>query len=236
MIPGNELSSETVPRDFAYEPVQRTSLLVDYEMGGVALNDPSQGMLVRLWTAEVRFGSRIYILAEGVEESLQYIATAIITEINFTFDQNMRPFIAMVEGGVAKFLWFDPVESQQVKTELPAFSRDPRCSLDDKRSFALSTSDIILAYVRNNNLYFRLQRDRYLVEYLLKEGVIGSLLFIGMNEGQRFQFEFGIRMTYQEFLDSRTGNGEPVDLIPEELNSEVSLVGDSTVWEPIEEE
>ena len=51
-LPAGGLSSSVVAADLL-EPDnwRRPSLLVDYELGGVALNDPSQGLQVQPWVA-----------------------------------------------------------------------------------------------------------------------------------------------------------------------------------------
>ncbi|MNV87345.1 hypothetical protein D3C71_1814610 [compost metagenome] len=90
--------------------------------------------------------------------------------------------------GVPKFRWYDPIATGYVTTELPAGCVNPRVSLDDKRSEYAPSSDVILAYVRAGNLYYRQQRDRYTVEYLWQTGVPAGLVKIGMNRLLRFQF------------------------------------------------
>jgi hypothetical protein len=64
--------------------------------------------------------------------------------------------------------------------------------LDDKRPLQNAVSDVILAYTRSGNLYFRAQRDRYLVEYPLATAVTGTLDKVGMNTVNRLQFEFRV--------------------------------------------
>jgi hypothetical protein len=42
--------------------------------------------------------------------------------------------------------------------------------------------------MRGTSLYYRQQRDRYEVEYLLKTGLNAKLVRVGMNKGYRLQF------------------------------------------------
>lgn len=91
-----------------------------------------------------------------------------ITELDFTFDQNMNPCIVYVSDGISKMYWYSPVEEEQVTTVWEGIY-SPRISLDDKRKSRIPYSDIIFAYMRDNNLYYRLQRERYITEHLIKE-------------------------------------------------------------------
>jgi len=194
VIPLNKLSSVPVYAPYLTpDNVERPSALVDYEMGGIALNDPSQGLQVLIWT--VRYDpaiGHVSIFAPGVIETTIFIEFG-ITSLSLAFDQNMRPFVAFVQNGTAKFFWFDTVLGNTTITELPGDARCPQCCMDDKRDMQSSQgdNDIILAYVRGTGLYYRQQRDRYEIERLLQDPIPGTnLLKVGMNEGRRLQFEF----------------------------------------------
>jgi hypothetical protein len=160
-------------------------------MGGVALNDPSQGMLVKVWTLTLD-GDDVVVSAADVSPVVLFTQSG-ITELSLAFDQNMRPTVAFVAGGQATIWWFDSVEGDQVFTNLPSGSLNPRVTLDDKRAMQIQAgvTDVILAYIRSNNLYFRAQRDRYLIEYLLAAGVNRTLRKVAMNDKLRLQFEMG---------------------------------------------
>src|SRR5690606_25942974 len=75
-------------------------------------------------------------------------------------------------------------------TTLPARSKSPRAVLDDKRSHQISVSDIIIAYIRDNNLYARIQRDRYEIEYQLISTLDPDAILdqIGMGTNWRLHF------------------------------------------------
>lgn len=187
------LSSTPVPADF-YSPddIERPNPLEDYEMGGIALSDPSGGLQDRIWTCTVDSNGRFFLSAPGVAEVHVFTAAG-TTDVNFTFDQNMRPFFAYTQNRRAKIRWYDTVAGGNVITELSDGDTYLRCCLDDKRQNATSqgNNDIILAYVRAGKLYYRQQRDRFEVEYLLAETIPGKILTrIGMAKNYRLQFEF----------------------------------------------
>lgn len=187
MIPNNSLSSLPIVAPYLEKYNDPRAPLVDYEMGGVALSDPSQGLFVKVWTAYVE-GINVMIKADDVAPSLLFSAPN-ISELSLAFDQNMRPAIAYMQGGASFLWWFDTTIPGNDTIAFGSDTKFPKITLDDKRTEALPFSDIILAYIKNNNLYFRAQRDRFLDEYLLKTDVNGRLLTIGMAKNNRLKFK-----------------------------------------------
>ena len=95
MIPEDRRSTVDMPSRFIVP--ERKSPYVDYEWGGVALNDPSQGLMVKVWTA--RYDPRsaaLYLSAPGVDQFLLFGRPG-ISEIGLAFDQNMNPFVCFVQ-------------------------------------------------------------------------------------------------------------------------------------------
>ncbi len=186
MLPDNVLSSAPVNAAFSGARALPVTRLVDYEDGGVAIQDPSQGSQYQRWRGRL-LGNEIILDAPEVEPFAVY-SGADITEFSFTFDQNMRPAIAFVQNGVAKLRWFDSQAGQQVITDIGAGVITPRVTLDDKRFTQSANSDIILSYVRDGGLYYRQQRDRFTIERLLDAGPHKGLIKIGMGSNLRLQF------------------------------------------------
>lgn len=192
MLPQNRLSSVPATADLLAPDASAGALLTDWEMGGVALNDPTQGIAVRPW--------RCYLAANGLDVCVQsdpdlpqvIFSQAGILSLSFCFDQNMRPCV-VYETVAGTFLrWFDSSAGAYVTTPWGTSYRNARVALDDKRptQFALR-SDIIFAYIRSGNLCYRQQRDRFTVERVLQTGISGKtrLVNMGMNKGLRFQFD-----------------------------------------------
>lgn len=197
MLPDSVLSSTTLSGSFLFPRNRRRSALVDYEYGGVNLNDPSQGLKVKTWRCIYEDGNFI-LSAAGVQPTTVYSRPG-VTELSFTFDQNMNPFLAFTDSYGSFYYWYDTLSATYVLSQLPQGSISPRCCLDDKRDMQSAVSDIILAYTRGDSLYVRVQRDRYETEYELTSALpkTGVLDQIGMNEVWRFQFGFreGERIT-----------------------------------------
>lgn len=185
MIPNSRLIDDIVDTEFISPRDRKYKSNVSYEIGGVALSDTSNGLLSHVWKACID-GNQIYIKRDDLEQQELILADENITEIDFTFDQNMRPCVCYVSNGQAKLYWFD-TQSNDYQTTIFENIKNPRLSLDDKRVFNVENSDIIFAYIKDNTLYYRQQRDRFGIEYLLKEG-IQSLRKIGMGKENRFLF------------------------------------------------
>lgn len=188
MLPAQSLSTTTIQAPFLYPDNLPIGPLKDYELGGIALNDPSQGLQVQVWTAFVD-GDDIMIQAGESPPEVLFTAAG-TTEVALAFDQNMRPTVGFTQNGVPKLRWFDTVPSEQVIDEFPTVD-NIRLGMDDKRVTQEQANDIIMAYTRDGGLYFRAQRDRFTIEYPLTTSLPpGRLLRVGMNEVNRFQFQF----------------------------------------------
>lgn len=187
MLPDHVLSTQAIPAQFRFPRNIPKRPLIAYEYGGVALDDSSQGLRVKVWKGEYIDG-QIILSADGVAPTA-VLNVANVADFDFTFDQNMRVAIAYeLVGGGSRFYWFDNTVPGYVTLDLGS-AVTPRCAMDDNRDSQTSRSDIILAYIRNGTLYFREQRDRYTVEYELLAQAGPALIQIGMNRIWRFQFQ-----------------------------------------------
>lgn len=186
MMPDNVLSTEPVVGRFVGARALAVTNFIDYEDGGVAVNDTSQGHTFQIWRARL-IRERVMLGAPNTPEFVLYEGAG-ITEISFAFDQLMRPVLAFMQAGQPKILWYDSSVPGQVVTNLPAGTITPRVILDDKRVTQAQASDVILAYVRSGNLYFCQQRERFTVERLLATGLESGILRIGFSNRLRLQF------------------------------------------------
>ena len=218
-------SSPSIPSAFEYSLFSGFTVTdtEDYELGGVAIQDPSQGYYVKIWRGRISHGGRYLLIgSEDTPDTMWYDSGGFgrLTEVSLAFDQNMRPILAFVEAGVAKFQWYDTAIEQQVVTTLDSDVRNPRVSMDEKRADFGTTNDVILSYLRGQNLYVRVGRDRYTVEYLIQSGIPEDyfLYKTGMNLGLRFQWEFRKPWDEQTLLNNYLANAaDPTtDISPDE--------------------
>lgn len=195
MLPDNGQLSTTAFVSAFVDPVKTPGdFLIDYERGGIALNDPSQGLLVQLWTLKVERDPVVItqwnFYVESPANGRQFLfAAANVKEASLSFDQNMRPFVVYLENTTTKMWWYDPTIPGQTITTLGTDLRTPRCTMDERREWHTAISDIVLGYVRAGNLCVRYQRERYQTEHVLKPvGPTAELVCVGINAGGRLQF------------------------------------------------
>ena len=164
MIPGKIVSSDNL----IMSPKDKTQNLKEsWDVGGIALMDSTRGLFYQNWQIKTD-GQKIYIKAENEKQWREVLSDVKITEVDLTFDQNMRPVLTYVSGGIAKLYWYDTVSQSQTITDFPNV-QNPRVSLDDKRAFNTANSDVIFAYINNDQLCCRYQRERYGIEHVLHQ-------------------------------------------------------------------
>ena len=182
---------ESTDNDSLLSPRSRAYPLTEsWESGGVGLSDTSQGLVSHTWRAWTD-SKAIYIQRSDLpkDTTKTLLAASNITELDLTFDQNMRPVLTYVSGGIAKLYWYDTVSQSQTVTDFPN-AKNPRVSLDDKRAFNTANSDVIFAYINNDQLCCRYQRERYGIEHVLHQlPPKTQLVKIGMGTANRFLFD-----------------------------------------------
>lgn len=189
MLPENTYS--TIPLAGLYLPPDDLVItpLVDYEDGGVGIQDASQGLMGYTWRCWLDNQLDIKLQRVGLPAITLFQQTD-VTELALAFDQNMRWAVAYIHEGILKLRWYDTTASGYVTTVFAA-SKNPKLALDDKRVRQSSNSDIIMAYIRDNNLCYRQQRERFTVERILRANMFPNtkLKNIGMSRNLRLQFE-----------------------------------------------
>lgn len=190
-IPNDALSTPPLPAQWlAPDSFSRPTRVVDFERGGVAISDPSQGRNVKVWRARL-VGNDVLLGAEPYDSEVVLYSAPGITELTLAFDQNMLPLLAFVQNNQAKLRWYDPVALATVVTDLPAGVRSPYLATDDKRDSFSAQSDVLLFYILGSRLCYRQQRDRFQIERTLK-WFVGNAVTIrraGMGTGFRLQIE-----------------------------------------------
>lgn len=193
MIPEERFSTAPIKGQL-YNPWSRTAR-ISYHWGPIAIQDPSQGLGVQLWTVRAD-GADLVLSAASTPAFVWYGHANDIAEVSLAFDQNGRPVVAFVdEAGDAFLRWFDPVPNAIVNMDLSAIGAiTPRVTLDDNRPFNSATSDVILAYVREGVVRYRQQRERFTVERTPTTGAggpvasAGALRHVSMNQSLRLEF------------------------------------------------
>ena len=189
MFPNNAMSAMPMTSLFLSPDIERATASEDFEDGGIALQDSSQGLSGFRWRCYFD-ASNVFVQRDG-SSPVNIFSQAGITEIAFAFDQNMRHNVAYRLTNERVYLrWFDSVAQAYAVTDFgPA--KNPRMALDDKRMSQVNNSDVILAYLRDGQVFYRMQRDRYATEYVVASGLADTIRLrnIGMGRNLRFQFE-----------------------------------------------
>lgn len=161
----------------------RLDELLDYEYGGIALGDVSQGLQAKLWSCFYENGQ--IKISNGLTTQV-LLAVENVTALSLAFDLNMRPMVAYLANGHCYLWWYDSQAAAQITTDFGPSLTFPQLALDDKRSSQSANADVIFAYIKNNKAYMRLQRERFLTEHEL--GAAKRLVQIGMMTNHRFGF------------------------------------------------
>ena len=207
-MPGNVLASEPTAGEIL-PPDDRFRYRcpwIDYERGGVAVGDPTQGYNVQTWRLRgISAGQPSCLYSErgtrlpggglmldapenpSIKPRQLWPATN-PQEVALAFDQNMNPAAAFVDGGIGKLYWFDAARGKSVVDTIHGM-RSPRLCLDDKRVTQTSSSDILLFYLSGGHLCMRQQRDRFRDEYQLKLTRARKLGRVGMGSDWRVHIE-----------------------------------------------
>lgn len=195
MIPDRVLSTEAHYRPFARPVRGYMEYLQDYELAGYAIRDGTKGMMVRVWTVYVVQNSQVWVKAQGVAPSMLFDRGVNILELALAFDNNMNPVVAFREGAVGTVgnsyrWWFDSTDSTQKFTALAAGVRSLRACVDDHRPSESGSSDVVVTYIRGQNLCATYQRERYAVEDVLASsiGPNAEIVDVSMNNVARLQW------------------------------------------------
>ena len=164
------------------------SLKEDFEDGPIDLNDPSSGLMYQIWRG-IASDQGVSLVKDAGEGDVEEIFTQLnITEMSFTFDQNGRPAVCYTQYGQTKIYWYDSTVGTMAITVIGSGIGSPKIFLDDKRQTQTAISDMIVGYIKQKQLCYRQQRDRFGTEYVLATNVQGRLQKIGMGNNLRLQF------------------------------------------------
>ncbi len=157
-------------------------------LGSKEINDVSTDLDTHVWLGYVK-GEEFYIRREDLAEEHMLFTYSGIEQVDFTFDQTMRPVAVFVSQGLPYIYSFRDTKFEI--TGLDTSINFPRLDLDSKKLTTLSDSDIILGYVNEGKLCYRMQRDRYTIEYVIANDPTKSMLWrIGQTVDGRFGFHW----------------------------------------------
>lgn len=184
MMPDNVLSDRPAPAQIIGARANPDiTARFDQEDGGVALQDPSQGLMYQTWTAEARDGG-VWLSAPNFPA--QMIRAGNITECSIAFDRAMNWVLSFVEDGQSKLSYYSNLDDDRI--EITLNGTNPRVIHDDKREGQSDVGEVLVTYVRDETLYQLRQRDRYGEEFHIGGANIKRLVKVGMGSNLRLHF------------------------------------------------
>lgn len=216
-IPGDGLFKFTLdkvtylnPDDLPYEE------LVDYELGGFALQNTSAGLNHQVWKMTYDTATSNIILTDANDVSTTIATKPNIAELAFSFDRNMNVVYAYRQTTAANegvFINFFDTATNAYKDLALGAGHSPVVCHDDKRESSAATSDVIIGYVRgsDNKFITFTQRDRYAIP--TEQFTVPSdkkLVRMGMSTENRLSCTFRKTSVMGEDSLILTETGEPI--------------------------
>ena len=189
----NSFSTGTTPaayNDYGVPPTVPFTVN-NVTIGPIDLNDASENLNDKYWaTYYDPLDDNIYL------DDLLGTVTNIINEplgvgfISLAFDQAGNDTYAWITNdGDLKLRWFDALIPGDTVVNLGA-AQAVTLTMDMKYQPENSRSDILLFYIRGGAIFYRVQRDKYLVEYTTPVTSGASKL---LDSGTRTDYRFQVR-------------------------------------------
>jgi hypothetical protein len=192
-IPDDRLSTSLQPAPFLYWDAVRWEPYTAHAQGGIALQDPSQGLEVQLWRAFYR-GTTVWLQAVQTGEEALLVDTGERSRyLSLAFNQNMDWHLTWEDAEGAKMRWWDTAQNGYATWVEPG-ARGPGICLDEHRSWNVLRSDVLFFYLKGSKLYYRQQRERFSVERELGD-VPENALAVG-RVGMMTNLRVGIEIRY----------------------------------------
>lgn len=165
---------------------------IDFELGGVGLQDTSQGLRVQQWRAWFdRYAGGVFVESQNTPPTIIFEQSGIVW-LSFCFDQNMRwSAVYTLHDGLSYMRWYNSAVGAYEITELDDGVVTPYLSLDDKRESQGANNDIVLAYIKNQTVILRVQRERFTIPHVWEENIPKDWIIrnFGMANKLRLQME-----------------------------------------------
>lgn len=174
-----------MPGTFMYQVRAERDQLVDFEQGGIALNDGSQGTNVKLWSG-VYAGGDFVLSAAGVAPTIIWSTPGVI-RFGFSFDQNMEPVIAWEDAAGAHVRFFGANHQFDIQ-DLETGATNVCISADDNRAFNTTNRNVILGYNVGDSLNARVQFESYATPHVLDGAFPYALTACGPGTEYRYRY------------------------------------------------
>lgn len=170
------------PLDESYTP------LLMRAPGGIAINNGSQGREVQFWTVSYD-GAHINVDAEMSGSGSYVLPVAGVLACCLAFDSNMAVAIGYMTASGGHLYYFDSLTGSYQTLDFPR-ALSCRVAVDKTNAFYSAKSDVIFAYVRDDDtVQYRQQRDRYAIDYPVGVANGETLIRVGPSVDNRLQLQ-----------------------------------------------
>lgn len=146
----------------------KSNVLSKVKAGPDTIGVASGSIFERYYLTNVSNGTvELHSEQDGVWETTGYSIDfqENISNVDFTFDQLGRPIVlVLLSSGSIKLYWYNPVNSSSEIMDIST-GTSIAAGFDIVDNPSDELSDAFIAYVRDESLYWRLQRDRWATEY-----------------------------------------------------------------------
>jgi len=189
-VPSNTFTDPPVPAaflpplDIPYEPLYMEAT------GGIALNDGSQGREVQFWSIAYNSGDTVSVQAANSGTPGLTLDIPGVLSLCLAFDSNMAVAISYMKADGGYLYYFNGVHNAYETLHFADIT-SCRVAVDKTTAFFEGQSDVIFGYTKNDStVNYRIQRDRYTIEYPVPGGSAGwELVRLGPNDDNRLQFQ-----------------------------------------------
>lgn len=171
MIPETGWSDDKQLKEYATYGITKPQYISDntfeLELGPEQLNASGGNIKAAWWLFEYT-GSEVTISKHNgtaFEPATSVFLVDNIKRLAATFDQLGRPMVFFETlDNKLKLYWFDPVLVENTITEF-GDGNYPYATFDIRWDTSNQRSDVMLFYMRSGAIFYRMQRDRYSIEY-----------------------------------------------------------------------
>ncbi|MCU7962423.1 hypothetical protein L5M28_07500 [Shewanella sp. SW32] len=213
MIPETGWSDDTQLKEYATYGIAKPQYSSDnpfkLELGPEQLNTSGGNIKAAWWLFEFNGSEVTASKYNGNDFELGSVVFSVtnIKRLSATFDQLGRPMVFYeTNSNELKLFWFDPVLVQNIITEF-GVGNYPFATFDIRWDTSNPRSDVMLFYMRSGAIYYRMQRDRYSIEYATP--VVADAVFIKEAD---MAVDYHLQLLYR-YID--TGYNPPQPVQPE---------------------
>jgi hypothetical protein len=182
ILPTPQKTEFRPPYDDDYAPLTQRVL------GGTAIGNGANGREVQRWDVFYE-GGVIKVAPEAGAVEFTLTVAGVLT-VSLAFDSNMQVTLGYTKADGSYLYFFNSLTSS-FQTDFYPGSTSCRVVTDDPRNVTSDASDVIFTYELDGNVYYRIQRERYVTARLVGPSQGLTILRFAPNAVNRLQWELG---------------------------------------------